>query len=131
MLLYTAAGGSLDAGVDASPLTELYGSCPEVTYADGGSAASAFPVERADNFITERPADAGAHSDWYVPYPRPQRLSCRLAACEERVVELDRWGRSLTLPWWAVLSIGAAAATLGAWGMWEVCSRLPVLCGGR
>jgi len=134
--------GQVDAGLDAgtvdsvdagviSPLDGLYASCPAVEFADGGSAAPAIPVKRTGSFIEELPSSESAHADYLLPYPRPQRLSCKLAACEERVLELDGWGRSLNLPLWASISIAVTAAALGAWGMYEVCTRLPVLCGGR
>ena len=121
--------GIADAGVAApsTPLSEIYAACPVI----GPDTPLAFPVKRTGSFIDELPADAGATSDFYVPYPRPQRSSCRLAACEARIAELDSYTRSIQLPWWAALSIGVLAAGFGAWGMWEVCARLPVLCGGR
>ena len=123
---------TVDAGTSVSnPLAGLYGSCPTTEFADGGTAELSFPAERLGPLLHPLPADAGATSDWYVPYPRPQRSSCRLAACEERVRELDTWGRGLSLPWWAAASIAISAAALAAWGTWELCSRVPVLCGGR
>lgn len=114
-----------------NPLAGLYDGCPAVEYADGGHAEYAFPVKRTGSFIEELAPDAGATSDWYTPYPRPQRASCRLAACEERVKELDSWGRGLNLPWWAAVSIAVTAAGLAAWGTYELCVRVPVVCGGR
>ena len=129
----------IDGGVDdvdagstfANPLAEIYASCPEVEFSDGGVAELAFPVKRTGSFIDELQPDAGASSDWYMPYPRPQRNACRLAACEARVEELESWGRNLQLPWWAALSIGLAAAAAGATVMYEICTRMPVVCGGR
>ena len=131
LILAQADAGSTDAGISANPLTEIYGSCPEVTFSDGGVAELAFPVKRTGSFIEELSIDAGSTSDWYSPYPRPQRVSCKLAACEARVEELDSWGRSLNLPWWAALSIGIAAAAAGATVMYEVCTRVPAICGSR
>ncbi|TAL42388.1 MAG: hypothetical protein EPN91_08390 [Salinibacterium sp.] len=125
-------GGSAiesDAG-QASTLTELYGSCPEVEFADGGHAEYAFPVKRTGSFIEELPPDAGASADYVLPFPRAQRTSCRLAACEARVVELDSWGNGLQLPWWAALSIAVTSAALGVLGTYELCVHVPI-CGGR
>ncbi len=124
-----ADGGvdSADAGSGSSPLSEIYAACPAI----GPDTPLAFPVHRTGSFIEELPPDAGATSDFYVPYPRPQRSSCRLAACEARVVELDSFTRSIQLPWWAALSIAVTAASLAVYGTWEVCSRVPTLCGGR
>lgn len=128
---FVNAGVDVDAGTAIDTLTAIYAACPEVEFTDGGVAPLAFPVKLTGSFIEELSADAGATSDWYTPYPRPQRTGCRLAACESRVTQMDTFTRSLTLPWWAAVSIGVSAAFLGAWGMWEVCAHVPALCGGR
>lgn len=125
------AGGDSDAG-DAGvepPNTNIYGSCPEVEYTDGGSAPVAFPAELDEHrVLRELLPDAGATSSWYLPYPRPQRLACKLAACEERNGEMEQWRKPTMV--WLIVSAAVSAAILAAVVTYEICSKLPI-CGSH
>lgn len=124
-LAVLADAGTLDAGTHTR--ATIYDSCPEVNFADGGSAPLAFPATVRDGALVPLPADAGGTSDWYMPYPRAQRVSCRIEACIERGEELERWKKP-TMQWLVVSA--AASAFLGGMALtYGVCTRWPVTCG--
>lgn len=119
----------IDAGVsapDAGPYDGIFNECPEVDYADGGHAPYAFPVAVPFGVLTQVTPDGG--NDWYMPYPRGQRISCKLAACEERVTDYDAWAKPL--PAWAVISAAISNLGFGLLSAYEICSKFPNLCKG-
>lgn len=120
----TIALDTQDAGVSVLTPNPLFAECPEVDYADGGHAPYAFPFELHSGVLTQVSPDGG--NDWVMPFPRPQRVSCMLAACESRDEQLEVWRKPV--PAWVVFASFALGIVAAGFGAFELCTRTSV-CG--
>lgn len=127
LLAVDVDGGINDSGTSALDAGTIYSACPEVEFSDGGSAPEAFAAELHGGVLTPVVPDGG--NDWYLPYPRGQRVACKLAACEERVRDLEKYTDTWVPPSWLWITSVVSAAILGAVLVGTVCNKLPFVCG--